>query len=229
MRNNLDDVLRKNKFSTSDIPKIPVSNQKVTSIPQVCQLLKNPQPNKFKPAVAAPSSSSDTSISQAVKVSSAKFPSFSTPGFGKFMPNTIQADATRAPRTREVVSISSDSTPSSPHSIKRTSSDPSVTFETFPQSSKRIKKACLADKENLFQPNLHAKSKSKARTPTYPSRINRAECRDDDAGRILELDSERNPSAKLDRDFPSRSLSVSCPKGLILDHDSDLLSVCNPP
>jgi hypothetical protein len=183
------------------------------------------QPSKFKPAVAAPG---DAGVSQALKISSATLPSFSTPGFGKLRPNAIQADAT--PRTREVVSISSDSNPSSPRSIKRTSSDPSFTSDVFPQSSKRLKKECLADKENfrVFQPNLHTKSKSKVRPPLHPSHTKGTECSDDEPWKKMDPDPERNPWAKLDRDFPSHSLPAACPEGIVIpDCDSDLLSVCN--
>jgi bloom syndrome protein len=227
MRNNLDDVLRKNKSSTTPtVPLISSPKQKVNYIPQVWLFLNNVQPFKFKPAVAAHGSTTNGGVSQAVKVSSANLPSFSTPGFGKFRPNTTQGDA--APRTREVVSISSDSNPSSPRSIKRTSSDPSFTSDASPQSSKRLKRECLADKENLFQPILLTKSMGKAKPPLDASHAKPTECSDDEPWRKINSDPERNPWAKLDRDFPSHSIPGPCPKGLVIpDCDSDLLSVCN--
>jgi hypothetical protein len=183
MRNNLDDVIRKNI-------------SKVNHISQIYPLLKN---FKFKPAVATPSH--------------AALPSFSTPGFGKFRPT----------RTREVVSISSDSNPSSPRSSKRTSSDTSLTFDPSPQSSKRFKRECLSEKENLFQPVLN---KGKAKAPYSPSAVIRAECIYDEPWKKSALELERNPWAKLDRDFPSHCLPGPSSDGLVVpDCDSDLLSV----
>lgn len=227
MRNNLDDVLRRNKLSaTSPVPPISSQKPKVTSIPQVCPVLIKVQPFKFKPAVAASSSSSYACVSQEVKLSSASLPSFSTPGFGKFRPIATKADAT--PRTREVVSISSDSNPSSPRSIKRTSSDPSFTSDPSPQCSKRLKKDCLADKENLFQPILHTKSKDKTKPPLHPPHIKRVECSDDEPWRKFDSDPERNPWARLNRDFPSHSLPEASSEALFVpDCDSDLNSVCS--
>lgn len=210
MRNNLDDVLRKNKSVVTPLPSS--QKQKVIYIVHLSPFLKIIIKSfKFKPATT---------------VSSASLPSFSTPGFGKL--GTIGGQPGVTPRPREVISISSDSNSSSPQSIKRTSSDPSFTSDPSPQSSKRLKMDRLAEKENLFQPILHSDFKGKAKHPFYASHTKLVECSDDEARRKIKFDSEHNPWAKLDRDFPSYSSPGPFPEGLVIpDLDSDLLSVRN--
>lgn len=152
-------------------------------------------------------------VSQPVKISSTSLPSFSTPGFGKL-------------GAREVISISSDSNPSSPQNIKRTSSDSSFTFDPSPQSSKRLKRDCLANKENLFQPILLPDSKGKDKQLPSASHTKPVEHNDDQGWRKIKFDADHNPWAKLNRDFPSYSLPGPCLEDLnIPELDSDLLSV----
>jgi hypothetical protein len=216
MRNNLDDVIRKNIATTAHNPSI--ARPKVRCTPGAFPLLSILQSFKFKPAIATSSASSHAGVSQAVKASSASLPSFSTPGFGKLRPGSTQA--------RQVVSISSDSNPSSPRSSKRTSSDTSLTFDASPQSSKRLKRECLAEKENIFHPIQCTKSKGKGKAPRFPSPVKSTECIDDETWKKSTLDLGRNPWAKLDLDFPSHCLAGPSSDGLVVpDCDSDLLSV----
>jgi hypothetical protein len=102
-------------------------------------------------------------------------PSFSTPGFRQPKPPSIQTS------TSELIVVS-DSDPSTPSALKRTSSDPDVLSGPSPQAYKRPKKTRLAaEKENLMPTDPYTNSKenksafisrlvNNASTPPGPSR-----------------------------------------------------------
>lgn len=151
-------------------------------------------PKGFK---SAPTAANPT----ARKTQTNGLPQFHTPGF-RF--HADASHATPAPaQKREVVYIS-DSNPSSPRSsIKRTSSDPAFASDSSPQVFKKPRKSVAAGKENIPQVSRTAKDKGKGK----------ARAEDDEPWLKMTLDPERNPFAKLDRDFPlTREASPEPPK-----------------
>lgn len=139
-------------------------------------------------------------------------PQFHTPGFRSRADVSL---ATAAPAQRREVVYISDSNPSSPRSsIKRTSSDPAFTSDSSPQVFKKPKK--VADgKENIPQVSRAAKDKGKGK----------ARAEDDKPWLKMPLDPERNPFAKLDRDFPlPREASPDPPKSSVICEKLDSVS-----
>lgn len=128
-------------------------------------------------------------------------PQFHTPGFRS---HADVSHATPAPAQRREVVYISDSNPSSPRSsIKRTSSDPAFILDSSPQVFKKPKKSVADGKENIPQVSRTAKDKGKGK----------ARAEDDKPWLKMTLDPERNPFAKLDRDFPlPREASPDPPK-----------------
>ncbi|KAG5735507.1 ATP-dependent DNA helicase hus2/rqh1 [Termitomyces sp. T112] len=175
-KNNLQEVLRK---SSEHSPPVPFTA--TTSVP-----LK-----KFKPAP----------ITSARSGTSAMLPSFSTPGFRR---GTIPPRGEASVSSFEIVDVSSDSSPG--QSIKRTSSDPSVASDPSPQVFKRPKKD-VKEKENQFKPPSVSKFIGKVKSA--PLQVNRVEQavkdNEEEPWLQMQLDSERNPFVKLDRDFPAFS------------------------
>ncbi|RDB21517.1 ATP-dependent DNA helicase hus2/rqh1 [Hypsizygus marmoreus] len=205
-KNNLEDVLSRKRNAAVAAGGSPAPGSSSHS------------KGKSKPAATLASAS-------ARKASPSTLPSFSTPGFGRSRPNFTQVGDT--PRRLEVVSISSDSTPSSPaRKVKRTSSDPSVTSEPSPQPSKRLKKDYLAEKENTFHGEAIPKYKGKQKELfLYPAPVQPPVSDDDEPWLKTELDPERNPWVKLNRDFPQvPPPSPSSAAPAIPDQDSDLVS-----
>ncbi|KNZ79386.1 ATP-dependent DNA helicase hus2/rqh1 [Termitomyces sp. J132] len=128
-------------------------------------------------------------------------PSFSTPGFRR---GTIPPRGEASVSSFEIVDVSSDSSPG--QSIKRTSSDPSVASDPSPQVFKRPKKD-VKEKENQFKPPSVSKFIGKVKSA--PLQVNRVEQavkdNEEEPWLQMQLDSERNPFVKLDRDFPAFS------------------------
>jgi len=155
----------------------------------------------------------------------ATLPSFSTPGFRRAQLTSKRDDVT--PRSREVVTISSDSTPSSPPpKIKRTSSDPSVASDPSPQPTKRLKKNALAEKENYFEPASNVKSKGKSKELLlHNARMEQSVSDDEEPWLKMDLDAERNPFTKLDRDYPSFAVQSPAAFPSLPEQDQDLLRV----
>jgi hypothetical protein len=114
------------------------------------------------------------------------------------------------PKSCTIINITGDSTPTPQAAIKRTSSDASVSFGPSPPSSKRLKKDAAAEKENIFQLGGCDKGKGKAIPPDrkfgHPDNND-----DDESWKKMPLDEERNPWAKLDRDFPHPALPTPLP------------------
>lgn len=153
-------------------------------------------------------------------VRKAILPSFSTAGFGR----ASLAQAT--PKRLEVVSISSDSTPSSPtRNIKRMSSDLSFASDLSPPS-KRPRKDLSAEKENALRTEYKPQSKGKSKAPLIPhSQVPRPRSDGEEPWMKMQLDPERNPFTKLERDFPTHVTSPLSVGLDIPDQDSDLLLV----
>lgn len=79
-----------------------------------------------------------------------------------------------------------------------------------------------------MQPSLVHKSKGKSRQSLHASYKTHSEYGHGEISEEITLEADRNPWAKLDRDFPSHSLHRPYPEGIpIPDSDSDLLSVSN--
>ncbi|GLB35200.1 putative helicase family, RecQ subfamily protein [Lyophyllum shimeji] len=200
-KNNLQEILRRKLESPAPTSQPPASSG---------------SSKKFKPAPAPFASTSRLATPSTL-------PSFSTPGFRRGQLTSKQGEA--APRTREIISISSDSTSSSPARVKRTSSDPSVASDPSPQLPKRLKKDALAEKENRFKSVSTAKSKGKSKEISLQRASVQYSVSDDEEPWLkMELDTERNPFAKLNRDYPSFSGQPRITLPSIPDQDQDLLS-----
>jgi len=230
-KNNLHDVLRKkatNALASSSTtpasapPKVFLYSW--LSDCHSCSPICSVKASKFKPAASitpflltstSPSlqllTSCPTCFSKARNPTPSTLPSFSTPGFGRAKPNSLQTSS--VPNHHKIISITSDSAPTTPAqaAIKRTSSDPSVSSGSSPPSSKRLKKETSADKENILQ--LGSKSvKDKAKAKTSSHKFRQPDTDDDDEPwKKMQLDKERDPWAKLDRDFPPAILPAPPP------------------
>jgi hypothetical protein len=128
-------------------------------------------------------------------------PSFSTPGFGKSIPDKTSTLA----QERETIDISISSNESPPRmtSAKRTSSVSSVTSDPSP-ACKRIRKQDGADKENLYKPTTKGKEKAPVISPRQHRR-SPSRTRTDGAELKPWLKMPlpvSNPFVSLDRDWP---------------------------
>ncbi|KAF5386677.1 hypothetical protein D9615_001741 [Tricholomella constricta] len=201
-KNNLQEVLRRKFDSGAPISPAPTSSG---------------SSKKFKPAPTASGSG--------VRIHTpSTLPSFSTPGFRRGKINNKETEPT--PRSLEVFSVSSDSTPSSPPGkVKRTSSDASVASDPSPQLTKRLKKDVTEEKENIHKPLSKPKFKGKSReVPFQLAHVQQSVSDDDEPWMRMELDTERNPFAKLDRDYPSYMVRPSAALADVPARDHDLLS-----